>query len=106
MQPSAKTHSISVFNAFCMHSQICGACIHRKLVIFLFTVFFSISSLCGFNYDDEITEAMLSEPVYEGETWVEKDSPLRIVCKISLQEPYALQWTINNEPLDTTLVKI
>ena len=59
---------------------------------------------CGFKRNDEMTEAMLSEPVYEGETWVEMDSPLRIVCKIPMQEPYALHWTINNEPLDSTLV--
>lgn len=45
---------------------------------------------------------MLSDPIYEGETWVEKDSPLRIVCKIPMQE--SLHWTVNNEPLDSSLV--
>lgn len=50
------------------------------------------------------SEAMVTEPVYEGETWVEKDSPFKIVCKIPMQEPYSMQWTIDNDPLDTSLV--
>jgi len=43
-------------------------------------------------------------PFYEGETWVEDGNPFAIVCKIPMQEPYALQWTRNDQPLNLSMV--
>lgn len=51
-----------------------------------------------------MAEAIPSDPLYEGETWVAPDNPIRIVCKIPMQEPFALEWTINNEPLNMSMV--
>lgn len=48
--------------------------------------------------------ADVSDPLYEGETWVEEGNGFAIVCKIPMQEPYALQWTRNDQPLNLSMV--
>jgi len=51
------------------------------------------------------TKSTATDPVYEGETWVHAGCSMRIVCKIPIREPFALQWTRNNQPLNLSSVR-
>lgn len=46
----------------------------------------------------------VADPVYEGETWANAGCPFRIICRIPIREPFALQWTRNNQPLNLSMV--
>lgn len=69
------------------------------LVLSFISFFVASIVLCGMQ-----VAAGVSDPTYEGETWVEEGNPIAIVCKIPMREPYALQWTRNDQPLNLSMV--
>ena len=52
----------------------------------------------------DTTAAKTSDPIYEGENWVDLGGTLKILCKIPMEEPFALEWSRNNETLNTSMV--
>lgn len=65
----------------------------------MFADFFPVHALTGVETDVELTD-----PYYEGESWVKVGDALRIVCQIPVQEPFALRWTKDDALLDLTTV--
>ena len=56
--------------------------------------------------DDGNTEVDGSQPVYEGPTIIREGEPLRIVCKIGMREPFALEWLKDDMTINLLLVFI
>ena len=44
------------------------------------------------------------DTIYEGENWVDVGGSISLACKIPMEEPFALEWSLNNETLDLSLV--
>jgi len=44
------------------------------------------------------------DTIYQGENWVDVGGSISLACKIPMEDPFALEWSLNNETLDLSPV--
>ena len=49
-------------------------------------------------------EVKAIDTIYEAENWVDAGGSFTIICKIPMEDPFALEWTRNNETLNLATV--